>query len=273
MMIATVFGSPQGFFSPYRYADAVSAPQRYPALEARFAAAFDRAATGGMACPADVFHAIERHSAPLAALGGSLPAPRWEQTWYPRLDGAAAYAIVASTAPAQIVEVGSGHSTRFLSRAVADAGADGQITCIDPEPRAALHGLDITWRRRLLSDEDMQLFAALGPGDIAFFDSSHLLWPGSDVDLILNGILPALAPGVLIHIHDICLPDAYPQHWAWRGYTEQLGLGGWLAGGGADILWSSHFALSRRAAADHPTIRSLPHSEGAPETALWLIRR
>ena len=34
--------------------------------------------------------------------------------------------------------------------------------------------------------------------------------PGSDVDLLLNAVLPRLQPGVLIHLHDIFLPDPYP---------------------------------------------------------------
>ena len=46
--------------------------------------------------------------------------------------------------------------------------------------------------------------------------------PGSDVDLLLNEVLPQLRPGVLIHLHDIFLPDPYPAGWAWRGYNEQV---------------------------------------------------
>ncbi|MEL6768848.1 MAG: class I SAM-dependent methyltransferase, partial [Pseudomonadota bacterium] len=222
--------------------------------------------------------AIAEHAVALAGLKGPPPRPRWAQSWYPRLDGAAAYAILRTAPPARVVEVGSGHSTRFLAAAVADAGAATRITCIDPAPRAALDGLEggaleIDWQRRLLSADDLPLFEALGPGDVAFFDSSHLLWPGSDVDLILNAILPALRPGVLIHVHDICLPDPYPPQWEWRGYTEQLGLGGWLSGGGADIIWSSHYALTRAGADRWPGVEGLPLAEGALETALWLIRR
>jgi len=65
--------------------------------------------------------AIESLAAALQAIGGAPPpAPRWNQDWFPRLDAAAAYAMVRRHRPARIVEVGSGHSTRFLARAVVD---------------------------------------------------------------------------------------------------------------------------------------------------------
>ena len=204
---------------------------------------------------------------------GRRRSPRWSQSWYPGLDGAATYAIVRAARPGRIVEVGSGHSTRFLARAIRDEGLETRLTCIDPEPRARLDGLPVDWQRRVLAPGDAPLFQALGPGDIAFFDSSHLLWPGSDVDFILNGILPALRPGVLVHIHDVFLPDPYPAAWGWRGYTEQLGLGGWLVGGGARLLWSSHYMRKVNGLTAHRLLAdTLEPPKGALESALWLIR-
>ncbi|MEO1774448.1 MAG: class I SAM-dependent methyltransferase [Pseudomonadota bacterium] len=273
MGAATLLGRPRGFFSPYRYAATVGLPAGYPALETAFAGAFAAEATGGMLTSADVLAAIGARAGALAALDGPAPRPRWGQSWYPRLDGAAAYAIVAAARPRRIVEVGSGHSTRFMAEAVRAEGLSTTITCIDPAPRAALLDLPVTWERRVLGQADLARFEALEVGDIAFFDSSHLLWPGTDVDLILNAILPVLRPGVLIHLHDVFLPDPYPASWAWRGYTEQLGLSGWLLGGGASILWASHYARTRAGAADHLSIAPLPLPAEAPESALWLIRR
>lgn len=260
--LATLLGRPRGFFSPYRYARGV-APTAYPELEAVFRAAEPEIAA--------VLDAVEAHGAALAAMAGPPPEPRWDQSWFPRLDGAAAYAIVRRARPARIVEVGSGHSTRMLARAARDAGG-AEIACIDPAPRADIARLPVARERRVLGEADIPRFAALGPGDVAFFDSSHLLWPGSDVDLLLNRILPVLAPGVLVHIHDVTLPDAYPEVWGWRGYTEQLGLGGWLAGGGCRILFASRYALTRMGAAERPAVAALPLPEGALETSLWLER-
>jgi predicted O-methyltransferase YrrM len=265
MGLATLLGGrPQGFFSPYRYADGVDPSGPYRAIEAAF-----RAAKQAFA---EVLDRIDTHAARLAAFDGPPPEPRWGQRWFPRLDGAAAYALVRAHAPRRIVEVGSGHSTRILARAAADAGGSAQITCIDPAPRAALRGLEIDWRERVLTKADLPSFEALEPGDIAFFDSSHILWPGTDVDMMLNRILPVLAPGVLVHIHDILLPDPYPPEWDWRGYTEQNGLAGWFLGGAYAPVFSSHYALTRMDAAQRPGIAGLALPEGAFETSLWLRR-
>jgi predicted O-methyltransferase YrrM len=264
MGLATLAGRPRGFFAPYRYAAAVRPPERYPELEAVFAAA-EPAIAG-------VLDAIDAHGDRLAGFDGPPPEPRWRQSWFPRLDGAAAYALVRARAPRRILEVGSGHSTRFLARAAADAGVATEIACIDPAPRADLAGLGVALDRRVLAGEDVARFAALRPGDMAFFDSSHLLWPGTDVDLVLNRILPALRPGVLVHVHDVFLPDPYPAAWAWRGYTEQLGLGGWIAGGGCRVMFSSRYALTRMGAAGRPGVARLALPRGAVETSLWLER-
>jgi hypothetical protein len=265
MGLATVLGGQQqGFFTPYRYAAQVTPPGAYPAIEA--------ACGGAEPAFAEVLDRIDAHGDRLAGFDGPPPEPRWGQSWFPRLDGAAAYALVRLNRPRRIVEVGSGHSTRMLARAAADAAAGTRVTCIDPAPRAALKGLDIEWRERVLGEADLPLFEALEPGDIAFFDSSHILWPGTDVDMMLNRILPVLAPGVLVHIHDILLPDPYPPEWAWRGYTEQNGLAGWILGGGYAPVFSSHYALTRMAAAERRGIAGLPLPEGAFETSLWLRR-
>ncbi len=264
MGLQTLFGlRTQGFFSPYRYADQVFRPQAYPEIERLFRQAelqFEQ-----------TLALMAEHSDTLAALNGPPPAPRWSQSWFPRLDGAASYVLVRYTRPNRIIEVGSGHSTRFLAQAVRDAELNTHITCIDPEPRADLKTLDIDWRARVLDSDDVASFSALEPGDVAFFDSSHLLWPGSDVDIILNRILPALQRGVLIHIHDVLLPDPYPRDWDWRGYTEQSALAGWLCGG-AELVFSSHYAATRMSAAMHPAIAALPLPSGAFETSLWLRR-
>ncbi|HKK31513.1 MAG TPA: class I SAM-dependent methyltransferase [Alphaproteobacteria bacterium] len=264
MGLQTVLGlRPQGFFAPYRYAGTVVPPAGYPELEPVFAGA-DLEGTLAL---------IEAAAKPLADLDGPPPEPRWRQSWFPRLDAAAAYALVLQARPRRIIEVGAGHTTRFLARAAHDAGAETGMTCIDPAPRALCAGLPIDWRREVLSPAHLPLFAALGAGDIAFFDSSHLLWPGTDVDMILNRILPSLAPGVLVHVHDVFLPDAYPEDWSWRGYTEQLGLGGYLTNPDWKIVWASHYAVTRIGAAERPGIKELSMPAGARESSLWLARQ
>ena len=262
MGVQTALGlGARGFFMPYRYAASAQASQGYPEIEALFAqheAAF-----------AGVLDRIEENAAVFSTWGGAPPQPRWDQAWFPVLDALAASSLVREHQPKRLIEVGSGHSTRFL---VAAGGEGCAVTCIDPQPRAAVSALPVTWERALLSEAHLPLFDGLEAGDVAFFDSSHLLWPGLDVDLILNRILPRLAPGVLVHIHDIFLPDPYPDHWAWRGYTEQNGLGGWLMGGGFTPVFSSQYAVTRMDALARPGVKMYPRHDEAIDTSLWMVK-
>ncbi len=269
MGLATVLGvARRGFFIPYRHADSVPSPV------AAYAALADRLAASGPALSAHLA-AIERLAPDLEAIGeDSAPAPRWRQGWFPRIDAAAAYAMVRTLRPRRIVEIGSGHSTRFLARAVADGGLETTITTIDPRPRAALDGLDIRHLAQTLHDAGCAPFRDLEAGDVLFVDSSHILMPGSDVDIILNRLWPALAPGVVAHFHDIFLPDGYPEAWAWRGYNEQLGVAALISTGGAEILFASHYVMTRMAEALRPTVVArLPIIDGAVESSLWLAKR
>lgn len=231
---------PRGFFIPYRYADTVTATQpAYAVLEACFLEA--RPKFRG------VLDQIDGYAADLlriVAEAAPPPAPRFDQSWFPTLDAAAAYSIVRRHRPRRIVEVGSGHSTRFLCRAAADAGLDTEITAIDPQPRAVLQGLPVRFMPAVVQSADPALFSALEAGDILFVDSSHILMPGTDVDWLFNRVLPALPAGVVLHIHDIFLPDDYPPDWQWRGYNEQQLLGPMLAGG-FELLFASHYVMTR----------------------------
>ena len=104
-----------------------------------------------------------------------------------------------------------------------------------------------------------------------FIDSSHILMPGTDVDFLFNHVLPALPAGVLVHIHDVFLPDDYPAEWDWRGYNEQLGVAALLQGGGYRLLWASHYVATRMAEAVAASVAGrLELKPGAHEASLWL---
>ena len=266
--LATLLGlAPRGFFIPYRYAGAVDPPGArapYDAVDALFAAhqADFKRRLGGLADYSGAFHALSEAPS---------PAPRWDQDWFPRLDAAMAYAMVRGAAPKRIVEVGSGHSTRFLARAVADGGLATRITTIDPAPRAMITGLGVEIIRDTVQRAGPAPFLGLAAGDILFIDSSHILMPGTDVDVLMNRVMPALPSGVLVHMHDICLPDDYPAHWAWRGYNEQLAIAGLLTGGGYRPLFASRYAVTRMAdAVARSAAGGLPLFDGAIESSLWL---
>jgi hypothetical protein len=213
---------------------------------------------------------IEEYRAGLESIGSQPPpAPRWNQDWFPRLDAAAAYALVRATRPKRIVEVGSGHSTRFLARAVSDGGLDTRITAIDPQPRASLIGLEIDWMKTPV--QRVGAFPALGPGDVLFIDSSHQVKPGSDVEFLLERVLPRLPAGVRVHFHDIFLPDDYPAHWAWRRYNEQQAVASLIERRVLEIDFSSHAIVSR---GEMPGVLArLPLVPGAIESSLWLTKQ
>ncbi len=266
--LATVLGiARRGFFIPYRRAGEVPPPGARPAYAAIAALMHDREADFRAR-----LDAIDAHAAALRAIGGDpAPAPRWDQDWFPRLDAAVAYAMVRDLRPRRIVEVGSGHSTRFLARAVADAGLGTAITAIDPAPRADLAGLAVKRVGAPVQSAGQAPFADLAAGDILFIDSSHILMPGSDVDWLLNHVFPALPAGVRVHVHDVFLPDDYPAEWAWRGYNEQLAVATLLHGGGYRPLFASHYVATRMAESLRKTvIAGLPLGAGARESSLWL---
>jgi hypothetical protein len=269
--LQTLLGArPGGFFIPYARAGHVPA-------------AGSRAAYGAvervLAAHEDVFRAtlarVEDLAVDLAAIGGAPPPqPRWDQDWFPTLDAAVGYAMVRAARPRRLVEVGAGHSTRFYARAVADGGLATRIVALDPEPRADLDGLAIEMRRADAATAGDDVFDALGPGDVLAIDSSHILMPGTDVDRLLNRVLPGLLAGTLVHVHDIFLPDDYPADWAWRGYNEQLGVAPLLTGGAWQPLFASHYVATRRAAwLEGGVLARLPRAPAGRPASLWLRKR
>ena len=261
--LPTVLGlKPRGWFIPHRYAPLLPPPGAqppYPAIERLFEEA---AATF-----ASVLDAVDTHATALEGLKGL-----FEQSWFPSLDAAVAYAVVRERKPRHIIEVGSGHSTRVLSRAL---GGVGEIVAVDPSPRADI--VDLPGVRVVpstLQAAPSNLFNELGAGDALFIDSSHILMPGSDVDILLNRVLPSLPAGALVHIHDIFLPFDYPAIWGWRAYNEQQGVVPLLATGAYRPLFSSAWAerrLGDRLASS--VVARLPRPADALPASLWLEKR
>lgn len=262
--LQTVLGlRKRGFFIPLRTAEAAStwADRPSEALAARFRAAEP---------------AFRNHLAEIEALAGDWqkldgppPEPRFDQSWFPRLDAAALYTAVRRFAPQRIVEVGSGHSTRFIVRAVRDGGLDTTVTAIDPQPRADIEGLPLDLRRATLQKTGLAPFAGLAAGDLVFVDSSHVLMPGTDVDIILNHVLPALPEGVLIGFHDIFLPAPYPSAWPFNVYNEQNAVG--VLAARSQIVFASAYVVAEMAEEMARTaIGRVPLMEGARESLLLM---
>lgn len=167
---------------------------------------------------------------PAVAGGSPLRTP-----WLPGLDALVLYAQIRSLAPTRYIEVGSGVSTVVARHAVHDGELPTRIISIDPEPRAAIDLVCDEVVRQPLEDVDLGVFDQLGAGDVLFVDNSHRSLMNSDVTVFFLEILPRLAPGVVVQLHDIFLPYDYPPGWAGRGYSEQYLLAAILLSGAASV--------------------------------------
>jgi hypothetical protein len=162
----------------------------------------------------------ERLAGPIAEFAsGAAPSLAYEDinASYPLPDARLLYAMVRDLRPATIVELGSGQTSRVIAQACAANGAEGvesRFEAYDPFPTAvdeSLAGL-AALHRTPAQEVSEQTFRKLQSGDILFVDTTHTVKIGSDVNRIVLRILPLLAPGVVVHFHDICLPYEYPRY-------------------------------------------------------------
>lgn len=130
---------------------------------------------------------------------------------------ASLHSILRHYKPRKVFEIGSGNSSLVFAAALDRNLADGypcEYTIIDPYPASFVkNGLPsrvkiIPERVELL---DASLFESLSQDDILFIDSGHTVRTGSDVNFLFLDVLPRLAPGVVVHVHDIGLPYEYPE--------------------------------------------------------------
>jgi hypothetical protein len=141
---------------------------------------------------------------------------------YPPVDARLLYAMIRHHRPRRVVELGSGHTSRVIAQACSANALEGHpahFRAVDPYPIAVdddLPGLEELSRVdvRHLPDEAI---TALSANDVLVVDTTHVVKLGSDVNYIVLRLLPLLAPGVLVHFHDIHLPYEYPRYFADMG--------------------------------------------------------
>lgn len=163
--------------------------------------------------------------------------PCWINDWLDGLDTVGLFGYVASRNPAKYIEIGSGYSTKVVRRAIKERALRTQITSIDPHPRAEIDRICDQVIRQPLEKCDLAMFSSLAPGDILFMDGSHRSFMNSDVTVFFLEILPRLKPGVLVHLHDIFLPEDYPPYWEYRFYPHRY--------------WSEQYLLATSLLAGH----------------------
>ena len=144
------------------------------------------------------------------------------------------YCMVRHFRPRLILEVGSGFSSRLSALAALRNGST-RLMCIEPYPDAILlkgfPGLT-SQATCPVQEIDLDVFLKLEAGDILFIDSSHVVKCGGDVNFLFFEVIPRLRPGVIVHIHDIFLPQEFPRSWMvdlHLFWTEQYLLQAFLA--------------------------------------------
>jgi predicted O-methyltransferase YrrM len=198
---------------------------------------------------------------------------------YPPLDAWILEAIMRHAKPKHMIEVGCGFST-LVSARVNREYFDSQInlTCIEPYPRPFLSdGIAGIAEVRVekIQDTPLILFDTLKKDDILFIDTSHTVKTGGDVTWIFHEIVPRLAPGVIVHIHDFFLPGEYPEAWVLEGWgwNETYMVRSFLAFNDAfEIIWGTQYMLLNHSAdviAAFPDFQRYLAMGGA---SLWIRR-
>lgn len=173
---------------------------------------------------------------------------------YMAIDGNVYYSLIRHYKPRRVVEIGSGNSTILAATAIrknlAEGGSETELISIEPYPNERLK--QIPEVKRLIVDKvqniGLDFFAELQAGDILFIDSTHTVRPGGDVWWEYCEILPRLAPGVLVHVHDVSLPEPYPSvyltnYWYWM---EQYLLQAFLTYNQRfEVLWPGNYLMTK----------------------------
>jgi hypothetical protein len=139
----------------------------------------------------------------------------WNNPMFPPLDALTYYGLICELKPKRIIEIGCGFSTEIALRASEQANGVS-IECIEPYPSERFKSLIpkvSRFSQSLIQNIPVEYFTTLESGDFLFIDTAHVTKRDSDVNYIIFNILPALKPGVIVHIHDIFLPFDYPESW------------------------------------------------------------
>jgi predicted O-methyltransferase YrrM len=133
---------------------------------------------------------------------------------YTAVDGLTLYLMIRHLKPARYLEVGSGLSTYYCSRAAAKNREEGdpvELVCVEPHVFLKLRSIpDIEIIEKEVQDLPPSAFQSLQSGDVLFIDSSHAVRIDSDVPFLYLEVLPSLAAGVVIHVHDVPFPFNFP---------------------------------------------------------------
>lgn len=187
------------------------------------------------------------------------------------------YGVIRSRKPRRIVELGSGNSSVVIRLALemnAREGAPFEYVVYDPFPNDHLANTPMALDVRPVPAEHVpdDVFTSLGEGDILFVDTTHTVRVGGDVVRIVLDHFPLVAPGVLIHVHDIPMPYEYSRGLIEDGYywAEQYLLQAFLAFNGSFRARAGLRALARERRQEFADV--VPSIVSGNPGSFWLER-
>jgi Methyltransferase domain len=178
--------------------------------------------------------------------------------------------------PRHVIEIGAGWSTRAILDLRDLLLGNLDVTAIEPYASTVIPDLmsdpDLRVIEGAAQETGIDRFLALEADDVLFVDSSHVVKFGSDVQFILNEVLPRLAPGVRVHFHDVMYPFEYPLEWVRQGrnWNEAYALRSFLTFNSAYAI--DLFAAYVWAVAPDRAGSLLPRAASSPGSSLWLRR-
>ena len=144
----------------------------------------------------------------------------WENPQFGYTDALALYCMLRHFKPKRIIEIGSGYSSAVAFHALRRNGG-GHLTMIEPFPsdvlrkqlgsRSSLPSHELIEKR--VQDLPVDYFSSLGENDVLFVDSTHTVKMGSDCLFLHLKVIPSVAAGVVVHVHDVFLPGPMPSAW------------------------------------------------------------
>jgi SAM-dependent methyltransferase/predicted O-methyltransferase YrrM len=208
------------------------------------------------------------------------PSEYWAlNSQYPPLDAWVLAGLLRHLRPAKMIEIGSGYSSLITARVNREV-LDGTMNfvCVEPYPRPFLldrvDGIS-ELRVEQIQDTPLELFDHLGQGDVLFIDTSHTVKTGGDVTWIFHEVVPRLAVGVYVHIHDMFMPGDYPEEWVQEGWgwNESYLVRSFLSYNSAfEVVWGAQYMLQRHR---DSVRRAFPEQAGYEDragAALWIRR-
>ena len=131
---------------------------------------------------------------------------------------ASTHCMIRFLKPKRVIEIGSGNSTKIIASALqrnaAETGTAAKYTVVDPYPQSKVIdncGVNVSLIEERVELAGLDIYSDLTENDILFIDSGHTVRIGGDVNFLFLDVLPRVAHGTVVHVHDISMPYEYPE--------------------------------------------------------------